>query len=657
MRLTAVEISNFRQFESLHLQFPRNSPCDLHIIVAENGVGKTNILNAVTWCLYEQEPHLGDTDKNKGLPRFNLNAKARAEAGGREEFTISVKVHAEDNGTSIVFSRQAGVRVSSGFEKRSEFLVLVNDGTGEKILPGEEAAAYVEQYMPQKIRQYFYFDGEQLDSYFTSSDSARIRDTIHGISQVDVVSLMKDRLGKVSADYKGEAGKKAPDIKEINEKIAEVTGRIDTLNSDIQTILEQVAASEAIIQKNSEYLKGQENVPGLEEKFEELQAKKDRLEQTEAERLREFYRFVREAKTALSLYPSAKAVLELIEEKERNHLLPPNIDRKLLQDLLDGHASQCVVCQGALTEEAKRHIQALIDQMQVSSETSNLLMRIKSELERITETARGSMARKAAVLRDLKSARAELDQCRQALQDTDAELRRFSDKESIIKLHTERMAHQELRKTNLEKLAIYRYQRTEAEAELQSLEANLRRALSQAEECRQLNSRIEFLERAAAVVAEIEAEMMREVRIKMELRTMDYFQALVWKQGVFDHIVLDENYHLDLIHRDGYPCIGSCSAAERSLLALAFTLALHEVSGFSSLLFIDTPLARVSGKNRTNFTTVLKKVSEGKQLILAFTPDEYSDSVQAMFQPAASTLTWLRMNSGDATEVVENTPV
>ena len=69
-------------------------------------------------------------------------------------------------------------------------------------------------------------------------------------------------------------------------------------------------------------------------------------------------------------------------------------------------------------------------------------------------------------------------------------------------------------------------------------------------------------------------------------------------------------------------------AAERELLALAFTLGIHSVSGFSSPLLIDTPLARVSGAHRVNFTNVLLEVSKNKQTILILTPDEFSQDVK-----------------------------
>ena len=161
------------------------------------------------------------------------------------------------------------------------------------------------------------------------------------------------------------------------------------------------------------------------------------------------------------------------------------------------------------------------------------------------------------------------------------------------------------------------------------------------------------MKKAEHIVIDIEQEMMTEVRGKMQDRTMEYFSELIWKHGVYDHITLDDKYQLDLIHRDGYSCVGSCSAAERSLLALAFTLALHEVSGFNALLFIDTPVARVSSDNRINFAEVLKKVSREKQLIMTFTPDEYSENVRKIFEPIASTSQHLHMNSVEEITLVD----
>ncbi|HAM14727.1 MAG TPA: hypothetical protein DCP91_02455 [Eggerthellaceae bacterium] len=92
-----------------------------------------------------------------------------------------------------------------------------------------------------------------------------------------------------------------------------------------------------------------------------------------------------------------------------------------------------------------------------------------------------------------------------------------------------------------------------------------------------------------------------------------------------DHVELGKTYQLALYDKTGFSCAGACFAVERALLALSFTLAMHEVSGFESPLFVDTPIARALGENRANFAQILAQVSKGKQLILTFTPDELRD--------------------------------
>lgn len=651
MRFTSIQINNFRQYEELKLVFPKNGQYDLHIINAENGVGKTNILNAITWCLYGKEPHLGN--ESKSLPRINLKSKKRAKMKGEERVKTTVSIYAEDGRRTLVFSREEDYNPQTDFNYKERFTVLVNESGDAEIKEGDEAKSYVDKYMPERIREYFYFDGEQLDTYFIQDDSERIRNTIHSISQVDVVTRVRERLEEVMTDLKREAGKKNPDIQKINKEIEAIKKRISAKSDSMQTINQQIQQSTAIIAQNTEQLKGQENVPELEERYERLKDRRGVLQKRLDGRREMLYQFIRQTKIALSLYSFASTTLSIIEKKEQENALPPNIDKNLLIKLLNSESGHCVICGRSLDNDAKAHIEYLISQIRVSSETSNLLMRIKSELERIVDTVKNYPRSKEAITGDLRDAEDEFKACLEELQQVDDELRRFGDKEHIRTLHEERKKHEELLKNNRDKYAIHEHQIKQEQEVLEANEAKLQKALKQAKDCERIMNMLQFSGDAREIVSKIENEMMQEVRKKMEKRTMDYFDSLIWKKGVYDHITLDEKYQLDLIHRDNYSCVGSCSAAERSLLALAFTLALHEVSGFNSLLFIDTPVSRVSGENRANFAKVLKAVSERKQLILAFTPDEYSESISKVFGPIVSHPIHLIMNeSNDITSVM-----
>ena len=138
---------------------------------------------------------------------------------------------------------------------------------------------------------------------------------------------------------------------------------------------------------------------------------------------------------------------------------------------------------------------------------------------------------------------------------------------------------------------------------------------------------------AIEIINQTMKEIMDITRDDIEEFTRDTFFNLIWKQDTYSNIEIDDDYVLKLIHKlTNDNAIGSASAAERQLVALAFTLGVHSISGFKAPLLIDTPLARVSDDNRVNFAEVLFEISKEKQMILILTPDEFSDNIKPIFE-------------------------
>jgi len=75
------------------------------------------------------------------------------------------------------------------------------------------------------------------------------------------------------------------------------------------------------------------------------------------------------------------------------------------------------------------------------------------------------------------------------------------------------------------------------------------------------------------------------------------------------------------------------SAGERECLALAFSLALSEVSGYELPMVIDTPMGRLSGPVQEDMSRVLIETTQrvdgepAHQLIMLMTDTEYNDRV------------------------------
>lgn len=640
MRIDNVEIINFRQYKNIEFDFKKNNSSDLHIIIGNNGIGKTNLLNAISWCLYGTEPHLG----NEKIARKRINASEleNAISLGRKTCQTKVTVTISVDNKLILFERSQEFKATKDpFEFKPVFVVTIIAEQGNKVLTDiEEISNIRKQYLPEEISEYFFFDGEQLDKYFISDQGEKIHEAIYNISQVNLLSSMSERLGNVIREFQDQAGKKNVGINELNAKKNDAEATVTTIVDSISNCKKQIGIAESEITICNEFLVGKEGVPEKEKEYQnlakEIEEKKLELEKCSTK----FKQFLREYKILFSLYPKLKKTLELINRKESQGELPPNIDKQFLERMLKDH--KCFICDRPMEDEEESKVEHLLNQLKLSSSVSHLLVKIKSPLEESIERCKAYPKIREELIHREKEIQESLDSLNDRFNKLDVYLRNYQDKEKIKDMYEKRSKYDEIRKKNEYNKAKFELQLEGSKKNLEIIEDELAKAIENQEELKVLKKQIAFATESKSIVEEIETEMMQEVREKMTKETMEIFKMLDWKTETFSHIVLDDSYVLELFDTYGYPMVGACSAAERALLALSFTLALQKVSGYDSMLFIDTPVGRVDLENRANFATVLSQIAENKQVIMMFTPSEYSQEIKNVLEPCASTFKELK---------------
>ena len=208
MRFESIKVSNYRQYRDIFFEFKKSTENDIHIIIASNGVGKTNILNSVNWCLYGDEPHTSGTSnlaKDK-LPLCNLQALSEAKENEEELCEVSVEIVASEEKKSFIILRKAMVNTRTKITiGKDVFQITETTESGDTTIhSSEESKEIVDRYLPKKIREYFYVDGERLLNYFNidANKISHIRDSIYEIAQVNVVNEVEKHLKDFEKKYK-----------------------------------------------------------------------------------------------------------------------------------------------------------------------------------------------------------------------------------------------------------------------------------------------------------------------------------------------------------------------------------------------------------------------------------------------------------------------
>lgn len=636
MRIKKISLLNFRQYQDTEISFSKSGDHDLHLLIGKNSAGKTNLLNAISWCLYEQEPHLGI--KDKALPLVNLDCLDKTEKNN--SCKVKVEIETESDSGDVIFRRTAEFRKSQNLDEhptriQSKFEVtrIKNDGNTE-IAINDDAKNWVNRYFPLSIREFFFFDGEQLDSYFITSNNSRIEAPIYKITQVDLLTKITDHLNSAIDELKKKAGSKNPDLTDLLKKEQEARKDLDEVISQLGTCKAQIDEADRIVRINTEKLRGQDDIEIFEKKKIELTEERKILNTQIENAKSDLKDFIKEYSIYINFFPHIKKTLEIINKKEREKKLPPNIDKNYLLKMLQ--SKECLVCESPLSESGKEHIKKLITDLQMSSEVSHSLISIKGQLESIIDKTQKFDEEKRKFLSALSNLENHKIRVEQDYNANELKLLTFSDVEGVKRLIAQRKQNEDLFAENHRTEGILLEQKKQLENSYEKAHKEYEEGIKKVVGNESILKSKGFAERAHQIVVESKQELIDEIREMTRQDMEEYFLSLIWTANKYQKVTLDENYSLGLLHKDGYECIGACGAAERALLALSFTLALHKVSGFDSPIIIDTPVARIADENRLNFANVLNETSRSKQMILLFTSAEYSQEIESTFTTSIS---------------------
>ena len=253
IRLISVEIENYRQYYGNHkINFVTREE-GFTVIMGKNGEGKSNLLNAINWCLYEEEPHgIGDDlseheSENKSLSIINNRYIKETNPDTRADLKVDIWIEKGDTIYSI--TRTIGI-LKHNLETKTltsgkEEILLKNDPMGFRIPKGCERLEspfsnfvvtkkgphdtdftdtirfatpenMVKEILPASLSKYFLLDGEFLEAFWRKSKNIK-----EGIEQISQLHLITGALKNIQSHMMIPSKGFSKDTDEMTTKIRE----------------------------------------------------------------------------------------------------------------------------------------------------------------------------------------------------------------------------------------------------------------------------------------------------------------------------------------------------------------------------------------------------------------------------------------------------
>lgn len=197
MILINLKMVDFRQYygES-EIRFAVSNPSDsnprnITLVHGENGVGKTTLMNAITWCLYQ---HLGDDFEGR-RELVNEIAFKEGKRGCRVEVTF--KLVSSDEVDERIYTAIRYYDQPSGDEKKLKLFVVDRHGNHQEMA---SPRSFINSIVPKEMCRYFFFHGEGLINIQTSeAGSEAFRNAVRAILGCTFVEQAIKDLGFIKS--------------------------------------------------------------------------------------------------------------------------------------------------------------------------------------------------------------------------------------------------------------------------------------------------------------------------------------------------------------------------------------------------------------------------------------------------------------------------
>lgn len=634
MKLTSIKLCNFRSFygKSPEIILANSEFRNTTIIHGNNGAGKTSLLNAFTWVLYEKFTAAFAATEQL------VNKRAISEAEENQPIECWVEVGWEHEGINYRAKRICRVYKNPTTIAATKTLLTIQfaGDEGKWGFPLEPAEEIINNILPVSLHQYFFFDGERIEEIVRSDKKAEIAEATETFLGVKVIELAIKHLKEAKKTLDN-------DLAAIGD--AE-TKKLLTEQNQLEQAIEKISQRQTEIKQELEnqqtFKKDISNRLRELSAVKELQERKQNLETQKRSSLDE----LRKTKNALKKIISKQGYSVLLGEtiqkfrliisdlKQRGEL-HSGISKEFIADLIQ--SGRCI-CGADLKEggHGNFHLKSLLKKTG-SSSVQETAIRMGAQIDDINEQAKlfwENVDREQARIHQLRDAisqmESELDNIQEILrkdpnEDISGLQKRLDEIEAKIdELNREQGANQQ--------------EVSHLKSDIDGLVKKVSKQKQNEEKQILAQRRINATQDAIERLMEVKNRQENQFRLQLEKRVQEIFAEI----SVTPYIPkITEKYELTLVENTtGIEAPVAASTGENQILSLSFIASIidkvREWSEKRKMMMVpdsstfpivmDSPFGSLDANSRRHIAQTIPKLAN--QLVVLVTKTQWRVEVE-----------------------------
>ncbi len=633
MKLTSIKLCNFRSFygKTCEITLAGTSLNNTTIIYGNNGAGKTSLLNAFTWVLYEKFSAAFASIEQL------VNKRAIAEAKIGQSVECWVELAWEHDSKRYRVKRQCRVYkhendIDVG---KTEIYMQVAGDDGRWYLPPQQPEEIIGQILPASLHQYFFFDGERIEEIVRSDKKAEIAEATKIFLGVEVINRSIRHLQEAKKSLENELRIIGDsEIKKLLKQQGKIELEIEIISKRQQEIIKELEYQNTFKKETSKRLRELNAAKDLQERRQELEKQKashqDDLRQT-----RETIKKAISTRGYTVLLPETTVQFrEIIDNLKQKGKLTTGISREFIQELLK--SSSCI-CGTSLNEESKTraNVETWLEKAG-SSEVEETAIRISAQVDEIDKQA-------AIFWEEIDKEQARISQLRQVIAEIEAELdnieeRLRKDPSEEIRSLQKRLdkIEEKITESTLEQGA-NQQKVINLKTELESLNKQISKQKLNEEKQILAQRRISATQDAIDRLTQVKVLQEEQFRLQLEKRVQEIFSEISFTPYI---PTISEKYELTLIENtSGLAMPVAASTGENQVLSLSFISSIIDrvrdwsqnkmlmVADSSTFpIVMDSPFGSLDVIYRKHIAQIIPKLAN--QLIVLVTKTQWRGEVE-----------------------------